>query len=191
MRTMSKVTQDVVSAVSGTLLFTLMAIVCVEVVSRYIFGETHNWAVKITPWLAIWVGCIAAGVVLNSGSHIRIDALYSRFGRRGQYIATIISHLATLILAILLMWSGILSVNMMLETNVSVPTVFRVPYGLINLAVPIGFFLVAAFSISLLVKTIISGQGFEVATIEEDETAEQDETTTEETQQKPKKRSKN
>lgn len=167
----NKIIQDIISAVTGTLLVALTTIIFVEVISRYCFHETHNWAVKITPWMAIWIGCIGAAVLLNSGDHIRIDVLYNKFGRRGRYIATIISHIATFILAIFLTWGGILSVKMMLETGVAVTTVFRIPYGIVNLAVPIGFFLVAAFSLILLVNAIISGHGIEIATTEENKTA--------------------
>lgn len=68
----------------------MIALVCIDVLVRYVFKQTSAFFYEMEWHLFSLVFLLAAGWTLLNDRHVRVDILYSRFSERGKAIADII-----------------------------------------------------------------------------------------------------
>ena len=81
--------------VSAYLLMPVMvAIVCVDVVARYVFSSSLQWAQEVTTLALLLCFVFAIPQVTAADGHIRVETLYERFSVRVRAIADFLGSLA-------------------------------------------------------------------------------------------------
>ncbi len=87
----------------------MIAILCYEVVARYVFSAPTIWAHHTSQQLFGAYSVLMGAYCLRYGQHIKMDAIYDRFPRRTRAILDSITTLVILIFLGLMLWRGTLS----------------------------------------------------------------------------------
>ena len=127
-------------AVNRWVLIALMAAMAVlvfsNVVSRYVFNYSFIWVEEITRYMMVWVGFIGSGLVLRYGAHIAVEVLQDALPTRAAQLTRALVVLVLAITFIAMTWLGIQYVRFAWDQETPV---FNWNFGLIYLAIPIGF----------------------------------------------------
>ncbi len=75
------------------LLFSVMAIITIEVVARYIFRSPTLWVVDVSRYCLVYITFLGAASLLLRGEHINVDLILVHLGPKAQWILQIIGHL--------------------------------------------------------------------------------------------------
>lgn len=78
MKKLDRLTQIINVIVAIALAF-CVGIIFIQVVRRYIFGSSFQWAEEIARYLVIWVTFLGAVLCLRYGEHTRIEVFISLF----------------------------------------------------------------------------------------------------------------
>lgn len=81
----------------------LMILVCLDVISRYLFSETAAWVNELEWHLFALVFLLGAGYTLKHDRHVRVDLFYANFSRKDKALVNLVGSLFFLI-----PWSAIL-----------------------------------------------------------------------------------
>jgi TRAP-type mannitol/chloroaromatic compound transport system permease small subunit len=71
-----------IGRVLALLIFAMIAIIALEVVSRYFFNRPTAWAQDVSSWLQVAYIFLGAPFALERGYFVRVDILYGRFSPR-------------------------------------------------------------------------------------------------------------
>jgi TRAP-type C4-dicarboxylate transport system permease small subunit len=81
-------------------------IIIMQVFLRYIFGFSFSWVEELARYCMIYIGMIGGALALRENSHPSIDFIKKILTARGEYILEVISDLAAMIFAGLLIYGG-------------------------------------------------------------------------------------
>lgn len=84
---------DAERVVSCALVVGLLAIVLVQVVSRYVFNNPFSWSEEVARFLLVWLTFVAAGYVTARKLHIVVDLVGQRLGHRLGRAVDVVSGL--------------------------------------------------------------------------------------------------
>ena len=127
------------------LIFVMIAIIAVEVVSRYFFNRPTAWVQDFSGWLQVAYVFLGAAFALQRGYLIRVDIIYERLSPRTQAIIDLtLSTVLFVCFATVIIWKGFdfaIASYRMGETSASgvwggpvYPAKFLVPVGMILLS---------------------------------------------------------
>lgn len=84
------------------LLFAMMIIMGIQIVSRYVFGNSLSWSEEVTRFCFIWTGFLSISYCVKNGKSIKIDQFAEWFrddlGGRGLHLFRLVSYLIELVL---------------------------------------------------------------------------------------------
>lgn len=100
--TIDNINEQVGRAVSW-LNLALMLLVCIDVITRYLFNETAAWVNELEWHLFALVFLLGAGYTLKHDKHVRVDLFFSNFSAKDQALVNLVGSLLFLI-----PWSAIL-----------------------------------------------------------------------------------
>lgn len=85
----------------------LIVPVTMQIVSRYTdLIPSYIWTEELARFLFIWMIMIGAMLGVREMAHFNVD-IWSRLGPRGEAALNLATHLATLVFALVFVWSGI------------------------------------------------------------------------------------
>jgi TRAP-type transport system small permease protein len=117
------------------MMMTMAALVFTNVVTRYVFGFSLNWAEETSRYLMIWVAYLGAGLAMREGRHVAIEYLQGLLPERlAPYARAVV---ALLILAFLVTLA-VLGVQIAQFAWRQRTPVLGLPQGAVYLAIPIG-----------------------------------------------------
>lgn len=128
------------------------AMITYEVVMRYVFLAPTIWAEEMSRFLQIWATYIAAATVLRHRQLIAITVVVERLGPRGRKAAEAFALVWILLFCIVAVWYGL---DIMLESirlGRATSTMLAVPQWMTELAIPLGFALLALQAIAELIR---------------------------------------
>mgnify|MGYP003885692757 CR=1 FL=1 len=143
-------------AASNILLIAIVVLIFVEVVSRYIFGESRAFMEEFSKWWQVWLTYLMLGVITKGRRHISIDILPRRLPERYKPTLFLVYDIAILGFAIVLSWSGIQSVTQLKELEMVSATEIEIPMWIVHLCIALGGMFLAFFSIERLAIDIVS-----------------------------------
>jgi len=114
---------------------TMFALVFTNVVTRYGFGFSINWAEEVSRFLMIWVTFLGAGLALREGRHVAIELLQELLGAADMrwMRRAIAVLLIAFFCALVYLGSQFSAFGWDKETMVT-----QIPRGIPYLAIPIG-----------------------------------------------------
>jgi TRAP-type C4-dicarboxylate transport system permease small subunit len=121
--------------VIGIILFIIFALVLVQVIMRFVFGNPLTWSEELSRYLLIWLTFLGGTVVTRQRSHLEVGAnLTAKLSLRGQHIANLVITLLIFFVLCVLLKEGIsLAKATMSYDAVSIP----IPMGFVWLALPV------------------------------------------------------
>jgi len=124
----------------GIGILAITVILFLNVVLRYVFNDSIEWAEEVTRYGIIWITFIGASVCIYKGAHLGIDTLILALEKRGIKALTFIVRILTIVFSIVFL---ILStqITMKIYGTGQLSAVMRLPMYLVYAALPVSGFL--------------------------------------------------
>lgn len=117
------------------LMASMAALVFVNVLSRYLLGNSLIWVEEFTQYEMVFVTYLGAGLALREGRHVAVDTLQDLLPAR---LRTWLRTLIALAMAAFLAVVCVLGVQMTIFTWDQETPAMNIPAGIPYLAVPVG-----------------------------------------------------
>lgn len=132
----------------------IMVLVFAEVISRYVFGVSHEFVPAISSWCMVWMTYFMLGVILKARQHISVDVHPTRLPPKYRTPLLTFFDVISLIFAILLCYGGIEYDLMVKQSDIYAVTVQFIPMWIARICVPLGGIFLAFFSIEHLITDV-------------------------------------
>jgi C4-dicarboxylate transporter, DctQ subunit len=133
--------------IEGYICFIILAVMCcvmgIEVVARYAFNSSLRWAGELSRYLFIWFIFIGASYAIVQNTHIRIEAFFSFLPKRIQPYMEMLGNILWCGFSILIAYIGFMYSFDMLAQGTNMSAAMKIPMGIIYLAIPVGYTLMA------------------------------------------------
>ena len=134
------------------ILFALIFVASItQVFFRYVLNSPFSWGEELVRFVNIWCIFLAAGYGIARGAHFGLDFFIGKLPRALQEVGRILCHLLVFFLSVVLVASGLQLVTKTLGT---VSQMLQIPFGLVYLAIPVGFAMIGIFSAIEIVKLL-------------------------------------
>ena len=150
----SRSLESVCRLTAGALMLFMMVFVFGEIVSRFVFGVSHEFVPAISSWAMVWMTFFIFGVALKAREHISVDILPVSLPEKFQTPLLTFYDVISLLFAILLCIGSIKYVLMVRNADVYAVTVQFIPMWIVRLCVPIGGFFLALYSCEHLIDDL-------------------------------------
>jgi len=120
----------------------MTAIIFVEVIRRFAFGQQAPWSSTIPIYLFLWVTWIGCAYNCKKRSHLRFEEFRMRLPYKGQFFCLMVDHLVWIGFAILIIFFGMEQVMLSYQNFAIVQGTDDVMQWWFYMATPVGFTLV-------------------------------------------------
>lgn len=96
--------------VAGLALIGMMAVLCIEVYSRYVIGRPTYWANEVVSYLLVATTAFGAPYTLSVHGHVAIDVFVQKAPKRLRAISHRLGSVIVVVFAAVLLWYGWLEV---------------------------------------------------------------------------------
>lgn len=117
------------------MMMAMAALVFTNVVTRYLFGFSLNWAEETSRYLMIWVAYLGAGLAMREGRHVAIEYLQGLLPPR---LAPYARGVVALLILAFMVTLAVLGVQIAQFAWRQRTPVLGLPQGAVYLAIPIG-----------------------------------------------------
>ena len=150
----SRVLNTVCRSAAGFIMLFIMALVFAEVISRYVFGISHEFVPAISSWCMVWMTYFMLGVILRARQHINIDVLPSRLPPKYRVPLLTFFDVVSLLFGVLLCYGGTQYDLMVKQSDIYAVTVQFIPVWIARICVPLGGVFLAFFSCENLIGDV-------------------------------------
>ncbi len=117
---------------SGTFMVLMSLTTFTNVVARYFFGSTIQWAEEFSRYAFIWVVFLGAVVCTKRQRHIGIDSLVKAMPKRAQIWVNLTADLFTLALMAVIAWYG----SILTRSATQITATLKIPQYVVYMVVP-------------------------------------------------------
>ena len=149
-----RIFESFIQSASNILMIMIMTLVFVEVISRYVFGQSYGFMEEFSKWAQIWIAYLMLGVIEKGRQHITVDVLSKRMPERYQTAMFIVLDIITLVFCIVLFFSGIETTRNWQALGYISNT--GIPLWIVMLSAPLGAIFLAFFAIEHIIVDIRS-----------------------------------
>ena len=89
-----------------TLLVVTLALIVLQVVSRYVFNAPFTWTEELARFALLWLTFVAAGFVMARRIHIAVDLVASKLGRKGAIVMDTVALVTVVVTSGVMAWAG-------------------------------------------------------------------------------------
>ena len=142
-------------------IFILAAIVCYEIVARYVFSRPTLWCHELSAMIFGTFAVIGGAYTLKSGGHVSMDLLLLNLPVRARAAVEILASFAAFAFLSVLLWKGGETALNSVKTLEHASTLWAPPIWPFKLMLPLGAFLFLLQLFAKLIRdvlTLISGQ---------------------------------
>jgi C4-dicarboxylate transporter, DctQ subunit len=138
---------DYLAGAGAVLVIGMMAVVCLEVIMRYIVHRPQIWVVETSEYMLVILTFLAATWILRAEGHVKVDFVYNRLSYRTQALLGVISSIIGIFVCLILFIYGTIVVWGMLRTwEVDAKSQIGMPKGPLLAVIPVcSFFLIIQF----------------------------------------------
>ena len=135
----------------GLLMFAMVAIMCYQVVLRYVFHSSNIWSEEITRYMFVYVTMLGSFVAARKNTHLKVDFFVGLLKGKAYKWFTMITSLG---ITAFLVYLITLSYKLSMDTIRSRSPGLKLAMGYVYLAVPIGASLMLLGMIEILLKKL-------------------------------------
>ncbi len=146
--------------IAGIAFVITIVIVVINVMCRYLFNVTFQWAEEMASICFVWVVFVGAASAYKHNMHIGIDVLVNLFKGKTKKALVLLVDIVLVVTNFVLIF---LSAQFAIYGSVKPTGVLRIPYTYINIAATVGFTLMAIYSVGFLITDIKKKETVEVA----------------------------
>jgi len=132
-------------------LLSLVLVVSLQVISRYVFAKPLLWTEEIARYLLIILAFIGAPIAVRKGSSISLDFLVEGLPRGMRRTVSIVSLILELVFYLAVLYQ---SINMAIFSRGRFLVSVQVPRTLVYAVIAFGFVLMAIRCLARLVKAL-------------------------------------
>ena len=158
-----KIANKIATVISGTAFIGMVIFISMNVISRYFFNRSFNWAEEVTYLFFNWAVFFGVTIIYRHNGLTAIDAIVNRLPIKGKRVVMTINFFIILAINVsLIIWGTTFALNAFARKS---PTL-GIPYFYFDLSIPLACILLAAYTLKFLIRTI-KGEDVEEAAIEE------------------------
>ncbi len=134
---------NILKNIAAAILLVGVLITFVAVIARRVFNNSIVWSEEFIRYSFIWMFFLAMPICTLKGSHLTLDLIPSRLHGNAKKILTIVIEVICIIFDIVLVRLGFpFALGNVKQTSAAL----HIPYGYVNLAIPVGALFMAIFS---------------------------------------------
>ena len=133
------------------------AMLTYEVVARYFFTAPTRWAAELSQYCLIWGSLVAMAWVLRERRHIAVSAGLALMGPGARKAADLASLAVVLALSVTVAWYGFDIFHESFARGRTTGSLMNLPLWIVELAVPVGFALLAVQCVIEMARTWAHG----------------------------------
>ena len=139
MKTLTNILKNIAAAI----LLVGVLVTFVAVIARRVFNNSIVWSEEFIRYAFIWMFFLAMPICTLKGTHLTLDLIPSRLHGNAKKWLTIVIELICIAFDIVLVVLGFpFALGNVKQTSAAL----HIPYGYVNLAIPVGALLMAVFS---------------------------------------------
>lgn len=133
----------------------LVVLVCFDVITRYLFSNTHAWIMELEWHLFALVFLLGAAYCFRHDRHVRVDLFYAKFSEKDQALVNFVGALLFLIpWCIVIIWVSMKYAWQSYLIGETSPDPGGLPARyLIKFSIALGIFLLLLQAVSSLIKS--------------------------------------
>jgi TRAP-type C4-dicarboxylate transport system permease small subunit len=145
--------QWVLHVVGGGSLIFITVLGFIEVVGRYVFGVSHDWAEELLRYGFILGVYLLGGMLIRREEHLSFTLFSAKLGERGKRIHSLVVNGIGFVLSIFICYWSIDMIKTAARLGLKGSS-FLFPLKYVYLMVPVGIGFYALFSLLEMIKTI-------------------------------------
>lgn len=154
---------DAVNRVVGRfamfIIFAMMGILLLSSVSRTFVGVSFIWTVEMAQFMLAAYYFLGGAWSLQTGSHVRMDLLYSRWSLKGQALADAITSFFLIFYLVFLLWGAISSTHYAITYGQTNYSSWAPPLAPIKVIMTVGIILVLLQGFALFFRNVATVRG--------------------------------
>ena len=138
------------------IIFIMVAALFLSATTRFITGTGFAWFIELPPVLVSWLVFPLLGPLLKKGQHIKVDFLTPILSTKSKIILFLIVNLVAFISACVFFKAGLDATIMYYNLGQVMEIEISIPIWWMFLAFPVGFFILALFSLELMFENLLN-----------------------------------
>ncbi len=130
--------QNIINTITGIMLFTMVCIVFVQVIMRYLMGHSISWSEELTRYMFVWMIYAGVNLGIKFGIQIKIDVVDMIFKGNAIKTVRILEHILTIVAILFAAYGSIMLIKV--GFRATSPSL-HVPMWIMYLVFPVGFLL--------------------------------------------------
>lgn len=130
--------QNIINTITGIMLFTMVCIVFIQVIMRYLMGHSISWSEELTRYMFVWMIYAGVNLGIKSGIQIKIDVVDMIFKGNAIKTVRILEHILTIVAILFAAYGSIMLIKV--GFRATSPSL-HVPMWIMYLVFPVGFLL--------------------------------------------------
>ena len=118
-----------------------------QVVMRYVFNASPAWTEELARFLFVWMSWLGMSLTQKRGEHICIELLTQKLKGKCLAATTIIAHILTIVICVVLVRYGYVVMELVMRTN-QTSAALKFPMWIVFLACP--------FSCALMILRLLA-----------------------------------
>ena len=124
-------------------------------ITRYVSGTGYDWLIELPPVLICWLVFPLLGPLLREGNHIQVDFLTSIISTKQAKYLKIMMNLTAFIASLIFFKAGMEATMLYFNLGQMMELEIDVPIWWMYLSFPVGFIILALFSLELTTQSIL------------------------------------
>ncbi|MBM3154290.1 MAG: TRAP transporter small permease [Chloroflexi bacterium] len=129
------------------------------IILREAFGISFDFISDFTVWLTVWAMFLIFGPLLGERAHIAIGFLIEKAQGKARLTIEFLNALCILLYTVAMAYGAIVSLHFLFTHNVVYPRYIPIPMWIIQLCVPVGFLVFAAYAVGEIFKLVKRARG--------------------------------
>ncbi len=113
----------------------MLAIIFIQVISRYFFSYTASYSEELSRYLFVWVTFLSLPIVSRQGGHMVVGLLLEKFTGKRLRRLRITGDLCGMAFLLIMIWQG---VRMIMLAKWQVSPAMELPMSYVYVAIPLG-----------------------------------------------------
>jgi len=138
------------------IIFIMVAALFLSASTRFLTGIGFAWFIELPPVLVSWLVFPLLGPLLKKGQHIKVDFLTPVLSEKSKKFLFFIVNLVAFISACVFFKAGLDATIMYYNLGQVMEIEISIPIWWMFLAFPVGFFILALFSLELMFENLLN-----------------------------------